>query len=280
MRTQRFSAAALTAATTPHQPWARLLALTRLVAVAAGLLAAVPLPAAADSCQPLLNGNVNVLGGPGGPFLLVYTNAFANTNVLTVTTAVTGGTTATPSLVIDGGANPGLVFVPGIEPTLLQMQSYLNRVPGFANGYYVLGAAGGPFTLLAPTNDAFTALETQTGMTQDQLFADRSTLNNILLNHIIPGKYFFRQLTRGPTVDTALLGQSVKFDLTDGVFTVNGANISDPDNVASNGIMIAIDGVILPPDVAAAPSGPGLRRGEDPLPLVRPDPDLLRGPLD
>ena len=46
------------------------------------------------------------------------------------------------------------------------------------------------------------------------------------------------------------------FDLTGGVFTVNGANISDPDNLASNGVMIGIDAVLLPPDVAAALATP------------------------
>ena len=73
-------------------------------------------------------------------------------------------------------------------------------------------------------------------MTQDQLLADRATLTKILLYHVIPGQYFFRNLTSGPTLATSLLGQSVTFDLTGGVFTVNGANISDPDNLASNGI--------------------------------------------
>ena len=46
------------------------------------------------------------------------------------------------------------------------------------------------------------------------------------------------------------------FDLTGGVFTANGANISDPDNLASNGVMIGIDSVLLPPDVAAALATP------------------------
>ena len=75
-------------------------------------------------------------------------------------------------------------------------------------------SGGGPFTLLAPTNDAFDALLAQTGMTQDELLADSATLTKVLLYHIIPGQYFFRNLTSGPTLPTALLGQSVTFDLT------------------------------------------------------------------
>ncbi len=99
-------------------------------------------------------------------------------------------------------------------------------------------------------------------MAQDQLFADKATLTKILLYHIVPGQYFFRNLTGGPTLPTELLGQSVTFDLTAGVFTVQGANISDPDHLASNGILHAIDSVMLPPEVATLTSNPRLRFAE------------------
>jgi uncharacterized surface protein with fasciclin (FAS1) repeats len=110
----------------------------------------------------------------------------------------------------------------------------------------------GPFTLLAPTNDAFTAALEAMGMTQDDLFADGATLSQILSYHVISGKYFFRNLTSGPTLDTLLQGQQVTFDLTDGIFTVEGVNILDTDNLASNGIMHVLEGVMLPPDIRAA----------------------------
>ena len=130
----------------------------------------------------------------------------------------------------------------------------------------------GPFTLLAPTDDAFAALFDQMGMTQDELLADRSTLTKILLYHVVPGQYFFRNLTSGPTLPTELLGQSVTFDLTDGVFTVQGANIGDPDNLASNGIMHAIDSVMLPPDVAAALATPEPTEAPTATPTIPPTP--------
>ncbi len=136
-------------------------------------------------------------------------------------------------------------------------------------------SGGGPFTLLAPTNDAFTALLDQTGMTQDELLADRSTLTKILLYHIVPGQYFFRNLTGGPTLPTELLGQSVTFDLTAGVFTVQGANISDPDHLASNGIMHAIDAVMLPPEVAAALATPAPT--PEPTEAATPEPTVVAG---
>ena len=65
-------------------------------------------------------------------------------------------------------------------------------------------AGDGPFTLLAPTNDAFAALLDQTGMTQDDLLANTSLLKQIILQHVIPGRYLFRDLTSGPTLPSTV----------------------------------------------------------------------------
>lgn len=111
----------------------------------------------------------------------------------------------------------------------------------------------GPITLLAPTDDAFAATLTYLGMTANELMADTETLASILQYHVIPGRYFFRDLTSGPTLDTALEGEAVTFSLADGLFTVNGANIIDTDNIASNGIVHVLeDAVLLPPAVQEA----------------------------
>ncbi|HVU15073.1 MAG TPA: fasciclin domain-containing protein, partial [Phototrophicaceae bacterium] len=117
-------------------------------------------------------------------------------------------------------------------------------------------ASGGPFTLLAPTDDAFAALEKQTGMTQDQLLADKQTLSEILTYHVLLGQHFFRTLTGGSTLNTLLQGQPVTFSLDNGVFTAQGANISDADTLAGNGIIDTLDSVMLPPDVVAAIATP------------------------
>src|SRR5262249_33445741 len=54
---------------------------------------------------PARNGKLAVLGGTAGPFLIVFNNNLAASNVPLLTTAVTGGTTATPALVSDGIGN-------------------------------------------------------------------------------------------------------------------------------------------------------------------------------
>ncbi|NDJ59965.1 MAG: DUF4397 domain-containing protein [Chloroflexi bacterium] len=112
----------------------------------------------------------------------------------------------------------------------------------------------GPFTVLAPTNAAFDAAFEALGLTADELLADTDTLTDILLYHVIPGRFFFRDLTRngGVTLDTALDGETVAFDLTAGSFTVNGIGVGTPDAIANNGIFHIIDGVLLPPAIAAA----------------------------
>jgi uncharacterized surface protein with fasciclin (FAS1) repeats len=108
-------------------------------------------------------------------------------------------------------------------------------------------SSDGPFTVLAPTNDAFDTALSFLGVTADELMADTERLRDILLLHVVPGTYFFRNLTSGPTLDAALEGEAVTFALDGGVFTANGVAITDVDNVASNGVVHVLeDGILLP----------------------------------
>ncbi len=186
--------------------------------------------------QALAQGHPSAQTNAGGNVIALQATPEATAEA----TAVAGAPAARPDLLTLLQTDPDARFT-----TLLAALKAANMQD--------LLAAGNPFTItvLAPTNDAFTATLTELGMTQDQLLANTSLLKEILSYHLLPGKYFFRDLTSGPTIATDLLGQSVTFNLTKGVFTVNGANISDPDNLASNGMMIAIDSVLLPPDVQA-----------------------------
>lgn len=112
----------------------------------------------------------------------------------------------------------------------------------------------GPFTVFAPTNDAFAASMEALGLDPMAVLANPDLLTQVLTYHVVEGRYFFRQLTSGPTL-TTLQGEEVDLDLTDGVFTIAGANIGDVDNIASNGVVHVIDAVILPPSVAEALAG-------------------------
>ena len=101
----------------------------------------------------------------------------------------------------------------------------------------------GPFTVFAPTDEAFAALPKGTVDTllqpenKDQLVA-------ILTYHVLPGKVMSTDLSDGMTA-TTVQGSDVTIG-TEGGVTVNGANVAAADVVASNGVIHVIDAVILP----------------------------------
>jgi uncharacterized surface protein with fasciclin (FAS1) repeats len=102
----------------------------------------------------------------------------------------------------------------------------------------------GPFTVFAPTNDAFAALPAGT---LDTLLADPSgDLTQILLYHVISGKVMAADVTDGLEAET-LQGSTVTFSVADGKVMINDAEIIMTDIEASNGVIHVIDAVLLPP---------------------------------
>ncbi len=105
----------------------------------------------------------------------------------------------------------------------------------------------GPFTVFAPTDDAFAALPDGT---VEALLADPEALADILLYHVVPGKVMAADVTDGLEAET-LHGATVSFSTMGGVM-INDANIVATDIEASNGVIHVIDAVILPPAPEAA----------------------------
>jgi uncharacterized surface protein with fasciclin (FAS1) repeats len=102
----------------------------------------------------------------------------------------------------------------------------------------------GPFTLFAPTNDAFAALPAGT---VDSLLQpeNRDALVEVLTYHVVPGAITSDQLA-GQRVDVETVqGGTVHVDGRTGV-RVNGARVVSADVIASNGVIHAIDRVLLP----------------------------------
>ncbi len=102
----------------------------------------------------------------------------------------------------------------------------------------------GPFTILASTDTAFAKLPT--GALDQLLQNPAGQLTQILLFHILPGKIMSSEITNGMRVTTQQ-GKTVVFGVADGVIRVNGSVVSTPDIQASNGVIHAIDDVLLPP---------------------------------
>jgi len=102
----------------------------------------------------------------------------------------------------------------------------------------------GPFTVFAPTDDAFAAIPQAT---LDALLADPSgDLTQILLYHVVPGKVMAADVTDGLEA-TTVQGSTVNFTVANGQVMINDANIIMTDIETSNGVIHVIDAVILPP---------------------------------
>ena len=106
----------------------------------------------------------------------------------------------------------------------------------------------GPFTVFAPTNEAFEALPE--GVLDALLLEEnQDTLVKILTYHVVPSEVTSDQITDGDVATVE--GQSVTLSTEDGV-TVNEATVVIADVPASNGVIHAIDAVLIPADVDPA----------------------------
>jgi uncharacterized surface protein with fasciclin (FAS1) repeats len=106
----------------------------------------------------------------------------------------------------------------------------------------------GPFTVFAPTDEAFAALPA--GVLDALLLPEnKALLAQILTYHVVAGKVMAADVTDGDVATVE--GSTVKLSTASGV-TVNGANVVSADVAASNGVIHAIDAVILPAGVDVA----------------------------
>ncbi|HSL43399.1 MAG TPA: fasciclin domain-containing protein [Anaerolineales bacterium] len=114
----------------------------------------------------------------------------------------------------------------------------------------------GPFTVFAPTDDAFAALPDGT---LDSLLMpeNKQQLTDILLYHVVPGKVMAADVAGldGQMADTALEGQqiAIKVDM-DNVYLNENTQVIITDIEASNGVIHVIDSVLLPPSAEGAAS--------------------------
>jgi transforming growth factor-beta-induced protein len=103
----------------------------------------------------------------------------------------------------------------------------------------------GPFTVFAPTDEAFENLLVDLGVTTSELLA-HPRLKEVLLYHVLGDLVISSEITEGLTTETALgLGEELEFTLIGGVF-VNDAEVVIPDVMASNGVIHVIDKVLVP----------------------------------
>jgi len=112
-----------------------------------------------------------------------------------------------------------------------------------AAGLVEILSGTGPFTVFAPTDNAFAALPA--GTIETLLSDPTGDLTQILLYHVVGAQALSTDLTNGQTVET-LQGQSVTVTINaEGVF-INNAQVTVADIVTDNGVIHVIDAVLLP----------------------------------
>lgn len=99
----------------------------------------------------------------------------------------------------------------------------------------------GPFTVFAPTDEAFAKISKAD---LDALLADKAKLKAVLTYHVVSGKVLAKDVKAGsvPTVN----GNSIKVSTYGGV-KVDDSNVTGTDVIASNGVIHVIDTVLTPP---------------------------------
>ena len=150
--------------------------------------------------------------------------------------AITAASTLATSAFADGHAKD-------IVDTAVDAGSFTTLVAAVEAAGLVDTLKGeGPFTVFAPTDEAFAALPEGT---VEGLLADPDALAAILTYHVVAGKVMSTDLSDGMMAAT-VNGAEITIG-TEGGVTVNDANVVTADIEATNGVIHVIDAVILPP---------------------------------
>ncbi len=162
---------------------------------------------------------------------------------------------ALPAVIAACGSSSEEAASPSPSPTMAQKDIVDTAVDAgsFTTLVTALQAAGldqtlkgeGPFTVFAPTDDAFAAVPKET---LDALLADpKGALTDVLTYHVVPGKVMSGDLSDGmeaTTVNGATLTITVK---DDGTVMINDATVTTADIETANGVIHVIDAVLIPP---------------------------------
>lgn len=103
----------------------------------------------------------------------------------------------------------------------------------------------GPFTVFAPTDEAFAKVPKAQ---LDALMADKDALKSLLLYHVVPGKVMASDAKRMSGKSAKMVsGDEAKIMVMDGMVMVNNAHVTQADLLTKNGVIHVIDAVIMPP---------------------------------
>lgn len=105
-------------------------------------------------------------------------------------------------------------------------------------------SGAGPFTVFAPTNEAFAKLPA--GAVDNLLKPEmKKDLTSVLTYHVVPGALKAADLKDGQKLKT-VQGKELTVSVKDGVVMIDGAKVTIPDVISSNGVTHVIDAVLMP----------------------------------
>jgi uncharacterized surface protein with fasciclin (FAS1) repeats len=166
-----------------------------------------------------------------------------NRNLIRSTFAVmVAGVLAIGAINAGGSCNNAKVASMDIVDTAVDAGSFNTLVKAVqAAGLVETLKSDGPFTVFAPTDEAFAKLPAGT---LEALLNDKEKLIAVLTYHVVPGKVMAADVVTLSEAKT-VQGQSIMIDTKDGV-KVDAANVVKTDIVTTNGVIHVIDTVILP----------------------------------
>lgn len=148
---------------------------------------------------------------------------------------------ATAALVLAGCASTSAPVSIADTTAKTPSLSTLNKLIGDAGLTDTLRGAG-PYTVFAPTDEAFKAVPAKT---LESLAQDKEQLKAVLMYHVVPGKVVAADIKSGKTKTAQ--GADVVVAKAGGFVTVEEALVTQADVPASNGVVHVIDRVLIPP---------------------------------
>ncbi|WP_214226486.1 fasciclin domain-containing protein [Pedobacter sp. B4-66] len=182
-----------------------------------------------------------------GLALLALVSA-CNSSKTAETTTDTSMTTVDTTVIVEKGVEVGgAMMVPSknIVENAMGSSDHTTLVAAVKAAGLVETLSGtGPFTVFAPTNEAFAKLPA--GAVDNLLKPEmKKDLASVLTYHVVPGSYKSSDLKNGMEL-TTVQGQKLKLTEKNGEWWVNDAKIAIADVISSNGVTFVIDGVLMP----------------------------------
>jgi uncharacterized surface protein with fasciclin (FAS1) repeats len=147
------------------------------------------------------------------------------------------------SLLLVGATVGGAQTPQDIVDTAVSAGSFKTLVKAVQEAGLVQTLKGpGPFTVFAPTDEAFAKLPPGT---LDTLLKDKQKLTAVLTYHVVPGRLLAADVMKLRSAKT-VQGQELSISVRDGAVLVDNARVVRADITASNGVIHVIDTVLLP----------------------------------